>query len=200
MGIKGWPCSPPSLGRCHEPLHCHLAMNNGTGFRGIDEQTALLMERRHTILAAWLHETPNRRPQSRPLTRWCPPGSPPSTPVMRAGKFHWFSQMLAHGPGCQPSDYISNHIAPNTSISFGAPSISTNGWHCNFWRPALNQLLFHEEEHVTSLGLSSNGRRCSTTILRADLTFLATQIQLGLCPRDGRRSVPVGGVVDDEHL
>ena len=74
MGIKGWPCSPPSLGRCHEPLHCHLAMNNGTGFRGIDEQTALLMERRHTILAAWLHETPNRRPQSRPLTRMVPSG------------------------------------------------------------------------------------------------------------------------------
>ena len=61
----------------------------------------------------------------------------------------------------------------------------------------------------TSLGLSSNGRRCSTTIpdgpgaapFRADEhAFIQLTCSWGHVQEMVRRWVPVGGVVDDEHL
>ena len=116
----------------------------------------------------------------------------------RSGTFHHFSQLVGHGPRRQ-----SCHIScPSPRHFFEGLSIFPTEW-----------LALHSgalpwascSAIRTSLGLSNNGRRCSTTIpvliSHSWRTCLhLTQTNPGTCSESGQRWVPVDVEVGDEDL
>ena len=131
------------------------------------------MEKRHTVLATWLHETPDRRPPIQSSDKMVASGFA-SVNACFACAMH--SQSALVDKACWKGHNASFTASLNcwttvlnvnllitspTTMPLTPPSgfrerrlpPQTNGLHCNFWRPALDQLLGHEEEHVHTPGV-----------------------------------------------